>query len=63
MDRIAGSNGYARRRRYFRAAAVEQLQVWGDRNEVPVIAQGTGADSASVIYDAFPLPKRNRLMS
>ncbi|NND89791.1 MAG: signal recognition particle-docking protein FtsY [Granulosicoccus sp.] len=36
----------------FRAAAVEQLQSWGDRNQVPVIAQGTGADSASVIYDA-----------
>jgi len=36
----------------FRAAAVEQLQVWGDRNSVPVIAQHTGADSASVIYDA-----------
>jgi len=37
----------------FRAAAVEQLQVWGDRNQVPVIAQHTGADSASVIYDAL----------
>ncbi len=37
----------------FRAAAVEQLQVWGDRNNVPVIAQHTGADSASVIYDAL----------
>ena len=36
----------------FRAAAVEQLQVWGERNQVPVIAQHTGADSASVIYDA-----------
>jgi fused signal recognition particle receptor len=36
----------------FRAAAVEQLQVWGERNDVPVIAQHTGADSASVIYDA-----------
>lgn len=36
----------------FRAAAVEQLQVWGDRNQVPVIAQHTGADSASVIFDA-----------
>ncbi|WP_067868835.1 signal recognition particle-docking protein FtsY [Neptuniibacter marinus] len=36
----------------FRAAAVEQLQVWGERNEVPVVAQHTGADSASVIYDA-----------
>jgi len=36
----------------FRAAAVEQLQVWGERNEIPVIAQHTGADSASVIFDA-----------
>lgn len=36
----------------FRAAAVEQLQVWGDRNQVPVIAQQTGSDSASVIFDA-----------
>ena len=36
----------------FRAAAVEQLQVWGERNNVPVIAQHTGADSASVIFDA-----------
>ncbi len=36
----------------FRAAAVEQLQVWGDRNQVPVVAQHTGADSASVIFDA-----------
>ncbi len=37
----------------FRAAAVEQLQVWGGRNDIPVIAQHTGADSASVIYDAM----------
>ena len=37
----------------FRAAAIEQLQVWGTRNRIPVIAQHTGADSASVIYDAF----------
>ncbi len=37
----------------FRAAAVEQLQTWGERNQVPVIAQGTGSDSASVIYDAL----------
>ncbi len=37
----------------FRAAAVEQLQVWGERNNIPVIAQHTGADSASVIYDAL----------
>ena len=37
----------------FRAAAVEQLQAWGERNAVPVIAQGTGADAASVIFDAL----------
>ncbi|ABM20815.1 signal recognition particle-docking protein FtsY [Marinobacter nauticus] len=37
----------------FRAAAVEQLQVWGERNNVPVVAQHTGADSASVIFDAI----------
>jgi fused signal recognition particle receptor len=36
----------------FRAAAVEQLQIWGERNHIPVVAQHTGADSASVIYDA-----------
>jgi len=41
----------------FRAAAVEQLQVWGERNEIPVIAQHTGADSASVIYDALESAK------
>ncbi|HTN33943.1 MAG TPA: signal recognition particle-docking protein FtsY [Marinobacter sp.] len=41
----------------FRAAAVEQLQVWGDRNNVPVIAQHTGADSASVIFDAIQSAK------
>ena len=37
----------------FRAAAVEQLQAWGDRNQVPVIAQHTGADSASVVFDGL----------
>lgn len=37
----------------FRAAAVEQLQVWGERNDIPVVAQSTGSDSASVIFDAF----------
>ncbi|MFV7769987.1 signal recognition particle-docking protein FtsY [Shewanella marisflavi] len=37
----------------FRAAAVEQLQVWGQRNDIPVIAQHTGADSASVLFDAL----------
>ncbi|MCD9502614.1 signal recognition particle-docking protein FtsY [Photobacterium phosphoreum] len=41
----------------FRAAAVEQLQVWGERNNVPVIAQHTGADSASVIFDAIESAK------
>ena len=41
----------------FRAAAVEQLQVWGERNDVPVIAQHTGADSASVIFDAIQSAK------
>jgi len=37
----------------FRAAAVEQLKSWGERNDVPVVAQGTGADSAAVIFDAL----------
>jgi len=37
----------------FRAAAVEQLQIWGQRNEVPVIAQATGADPAAVAFDAM----------
>ena len=37
----------------FRAAAIEQLQIWGDRNKIPVIAQKTGADAASVVYDAY----------
>ena len=41
----------------FRAAAVEQLQVWGERNSIPVIAQHTGADSASVVFDAFQAAK------
>lgn len=41
----------------FRAAAVEQLQAWGERNNVPVIAQHTGADSASVLFDAFQAAK------
>lgn len=41
----------------FRAAAVEQLQVWGERNSVPVVAQATGADSASVIFDAYQSAK------
>ena len=37
----------------FRSAAVEQLQVWGERNHIPVVAQSTGSDSASVIFDAM----------
>jgi fused signal recognition particle receptor len=41
----------------FRAAAVEQLQVWGERNQIPVIAQHSGADSASVIFDAVQAAK------
>ncbi len=41
----------------FRAAAVEQLKTWGQRANVPVVAQGTGADSASVIYDAYASAK------
>lgn len=41
----------------FRAAAVEQLQAWGARSDIPVIAQHTGADSASVIFDAFQAAK------
>lgn len=41
----------------FRAAAVEQLQVWGERNSVPVVAQGTGSDSASVLFDALQAAK------
>ena len=45
----------------FRAAAVEQLQVWGERNNVPVIAQHTGADSASVIFDAIQAAKSRNI--
>jgi fused signal recognition particle receptor len=41
----------------FRAAAVEQLEVWGERNNVPVVAQASGADSASVIFDAYQSAK------
>lgn len=41
----------------FRAAAVEQLQTWGERNNVPVIAQATGADPAAVVFDAFQAAK------
>lgn len=45
----------------FRAAAVEQLQTWGERNNVPVVAQHTGADSASVIYDAIESAKSRNI--
>ncbi len=45
----------------FRAAAVEQLQAWGLRNNIPVIAQHTGADSASVIFDAFSAAKARHM--
>ncbi|HSG52999.1 MAG TPA: signal recognition particle-docking protein FtsY [Rheinheimera sp.] len=45
----------------FRAAAVEQLQVWGERNQIPVIAQHTGADSASVIFDAYQAAKARKV--
>ncbi|WP_193069178.1 signal recognition particle-docking protein FtsY [Pseudomonas sp. K5] len=45
----------------FRAAAVEQLQVWGERNKSPVIAQHTGADSASVIFDAVQAAKARNI--
>lgn len=41
----------------FRAAATEQLQIWGERNNIPVVAQGNGADSASVIFDAMQSAK------
>lgn len=45
----------------FRAAAVEQLQTWGERNGVPVIAQHTGADSASVLFDAISASKARNI--
>ena len=45
----------------FRAAAVEQLQVWGERNDIPVISQGSGADSASVIFDAYQSAKSKKV--
>jgi len=45
----------------FRAAAVEQLQVWGQRNNIPVVAQHTGADSASVIFDAIQAAKARHI--
>jgi fused signal recognition particle receptor len=45
----------------FRAAAVEQLQTWGERNNVPVIAQHKGADSAAVIFDALQSARANNI--
>ena len=45
----------------FRAAAVEQLKVWGERNKIPVVAQATGADAASVIYDAYESAKAKNI--
>ena len=45
----------------FRAAAVEQLQVWGERNNIPVIAQKGGADSASVIFDALESARSKKI--
>ncbi len=45
----------------FRAAAVEQLQVWGERNDIPVVAQQTGSDSASVIFDAYQSAKARNI--
>lgn len=45
----------------FRAAAVEQLQVWGERNRIPVVAQHTNADSASVIFDAMQAAKAKHI--
>ncbi len=45
----------------FRAAAIEQIKVWGERNDIPVIAQHTGADSASVIFDALQAAKAKNM--
>ena len=45
----------------FRAAAVEQLQVWGQRNDIPVVAQHTGADSASVLFDALQAARARKI--
>src|SRR5688572_28972218 len=45
----------------FRAAAVEQLQIWGDRNDVPVVAQATGADPAAVAFDAMQAARARRI--
>jgi fused signal recognition particle receptor len=45
----------------FRAAAVDQLQVWGERNQIPVISQAKGADSAAVIFDAINAAKARNI--
>ncbi len=45
----------------FRAAAIEQLQIWGERNQIPVIAQQPGADTAAVIYDALESAKTRKI--
>jgi fused signal recognition particle receptor len=45
----------------FRAAAVEQLKSWGERNDIPVVAQGTGADSAAVVFDALQSAKARNI--
>lgn len=45
----------------FRAAATEQLQIWGERNNIPVVAQGHGSDSASVIFDAMQSAKAKNI--
>lgn len=45
----------------FRAAAIEQLTAWGEKNEIPVLAQQHGADSASVIFDAFQSAKARKI--
>lgn len=45
----------------FRAAAIDQLKVWGERNDIPVIAQQPGSDSASVIYDAYQAAKARNI--
>jgi fused signal recognition particle receptor len=45
----------------FRAAAVEQLQVWGERNNIAVVSQHSGADSASVIFDALQAAKARKI--
>jgi fused signal recognition particle receptor len=45
----------------FRAAAIQQLQIWGERNDIPVIAQAPSADSAAVIYDALEAAKARNI--